>query len=129
MLTKVETRELAIIGRTQALGDEDVLNGGHHLTTAQCLSQKAKVLTVERDEFLRLLNSQNNPDSLAEQVTNKIKRYALCYKAKSKAKEDIDVKGRIVLKKSRVLPMADAQKSCKQTEDKKESSGFRQSLD
>ena len=41
---------------------------------------------------------------MAEQVTSKIKRYALCYKAKSKAKEDIKMKKRIVLK-TKAVPM------------------------
>ena len=57
---KVEGIELAILGPRRAIGEEDALFGGFHKTSAQCHSQTAEVLVIDKEEFRRILQYQHN---------------------------------------------------------------------
>ena len=60
MSCQAESLELAIIGANRVVGEEDALEGGVHQNSAQCLSQKAEVLEIDKDEFLKILRAQQN---------------------------------------------------------------------
>ena len=68
MKSQAKSVELAIIGHNKTIGEEDTLEGGIHLSSAQCLSQKAEVLAIDKDEFLRILRTQQNHHSLKAQA-------------------------------------------------------------
>ncbi len=56
----------AIIGSGKMIGDEDVIRGGCYQFTMTCLTQTGRVMSIKREEFLKI--KQHNEEGWAQMV-------------------------------------------------------------
>lgn len=66
---------LAYVDFCQLLGEDDVMMNANYTTTVQCISEKASLLYIMKEDFMKLQTQTTQWNYLQDKIKEKQKKY------------------------------------------------------